>query len=71
MHTDGDLARVELGTGRALATRLVVAADGARSAVRASAGISAEEQAYGQTAVVANFRAQRAHDATAFSMVLR
>jgi len=66
MHTDGDLARVELGNGRALAARLVVAADGARSAVRASAGISAEEQAYGQTAVVANFRAQRAHDATAF-----
>ncbi|HYS12598.1 MAG TPA: FAD-dependent monooxygenase [Burkholderiaceae bacterium] len=66
MQKDGDLARVELGNGHTFAARLVVAADGARSAVRASAGISAEERAYGQTAVVANFRAQRAHDATAF-----
>jgi ubiquinone biosynthesis UbiH/UbiF/VisC/COQ6 family hydroxylase len=62
--TDG--AQVELGGGRVIATRLVVAADGAGSAVRAAAGISAEEHSYGQTAVVANFRAERAHDATAF-----
>jgi ubiquinone biosynthesis UbiH/UbiF/VisC/COQ6 family hydroxylase len=34
--------------------------------VRAAAGISAEQRPYGQTAVVANFRAERAHDATAF-----
>src|SRR5262249_30042870 len=35
------------------------------SAVRAAAGISAEDHAYGQKAVVANFQAARAHDATA------
>jgi len=66
MRVAGDRAQVELGSGRVIATRLVVAADGAGSAVRAAAGISAEEHSYGQTAVVANFRAERAHDATAF-----
>ena len=66
MRIDDGLVRVELANGRTLLTRLVVAADGANSAVRAAAGISAEERAYGQTAVVANLRAERAHDATAF-----
>ncbi|MCX7901248.1 MAG: FAD-dependent monooxygenase [Burkholderiaceae bacterium] len=50
----------------ALRAQLLVGADGARSAVRAAAGIPAEEFAYGQTAVVANFAAQRPHDGTAF-----
>ena len=59
-------ARVELANGTVLAARLIVAADGAGSAVRAAAGISAEEHPYGQKAVVANFHAARAHDATAF-----
>jgi ubiquinone biosynthesis UbiH/UbiF/VisC/COQ6 family hydroxylase len=66
LRTDGDGAHVELANGRVIAARLVVAADGAGSAVRAAAGISAEEHGYAQTAVVANFRAQRAHEATAF-----
>ena len=66
MRLDGDHLRVDLAGGRVIRARLVVAADGAGSAVRAAAGISADEHAYGQTAVVANFRAQRAHDATAF-----
>jgi ubiquinone biosynthesis UbiH/UbiF/VisC/COQ6 family hydroxylase len=43
-----------------------VAADGAGSAVRAAAGISAEEHGYDQTAVVANFAAERPHQSTAF-----
>ena len=59
-------ARVELANGTVLAARLIVAADGAGSAVRAAAGISAEEHPYGQKAVVANLQAARAHDATAF-----
>ncbi|HTT13003.1 MAG TPA: FAD-dependent monooxygenase [Burkholderiaceae bacterium] len=66
MRVEGGDARVDLAGGRTIGARLVVAADGAGSAVRAAAGISAEEHVYGQTAVVANFRAQRAHDGTAF-----
>ena len=66
LRQEDDAARVELSNGRTIAARLVIAADGAGSAVRAAAGISAEERPYGQTAVVANFRAERAHDATAF-----
>jgi ubiquinone biosynthesis UbiH/UbiF/VisC/COQ6 family hydroxylase len=66
LRYEADVVRLQLADGRSIATRLVVAADGAASAVRAAAGISAEERAYRQTAVVANFRTERAHDATAF-----
>ncbi len=59
-------AVVRLADGRELNCRLVVAADGADSAVRAAAGISADEHRYGQTAVVANFVCERAHQGTAF-----
>ena len=41
--------------------RLVVGADGARSLVRAQAGIASRERAYGQSAVVANFACERPH----------
>jgi len=66
----GECERLELGGERAvLAVRdgekveaqLVVGADGARSFVRAQAGIAASEYAYRQTAVVANFACERAH----------
>lgn len=56
-------ARAVLGLrdGSGVEARLVVGADGARSFVRAQAGIGATEHAYGQTAVVANFACERAH----------
>ena len=56
-----DRALVRLRDGRELRARLVVGADGARSLVRAQAGITARERPYGQTAVVANFACERAH----------
>jgi ubiquinone biosynthesis UbiH/UbiF/VisC/COQ6 family hydroxylase len=65
-----DCERIELGGERAVLglreassidAQLVVGADGARSFVRAQAGIGATEHAYGQTAVVANFACERAH----------
>ena len=59
-------AVVRLADRRELSCRLVIAADGADSAVRAAAGISADEHRYGQTAVVANFVCERAHQGTAF-----
>jgi ubiquinone biosynthesis UbiH/UbiF/VisC/COQ6 family hydroxylase len=60
-----DAARARLSDGRALRARLVVGADGARSAVRAAAGIAARESDYGQVAVVANFRCAKPHARTA------
>lgn len=45
-------ARVTLADGRRLRARLIVAADGVRSEVRARAGIGAREWDYGQTALV-------------------
>jgi 2-octaprenylphenol hydroxylase len=52
---------LRLVDGRMLNARLIVAADGGRSWVRAAAGIVAEPRPYGQTAVVANFASERAH----------
>ncbi|MBC7989290.1 MAG: 2-octaprenyl-6-methoxyphenyl hydroxylase [Luteimonas sp.] len=51
---------------RILSTRLLVAADGTRSAVRNALGIAAEEQDYQQTLFVARLRAERAPDGTAY-----
>ncbi len=56
-----DGACVTLGDGRRLSARLVVGADGVHSWARREAGIAREPRAYGQTAVVANFVAERAH----------
>jgi ubiquinone biosynthesis UbiH/UbiF/VisC/COQ6 family hydroxylase len=54
-------ASIVLEDGRSLPARLVIGADGARSRVRAAAGIAGEAQEYGQTAVVANFACERPH----------
>lgn len=49
-----------------LQARLVVAADGAQSRVRAAAGIEAELEDYQQVAIVAHVRASRLADGTAY-----
>lgn len=54
-------ARLVLDGGAQLCAKLVVGADGARSGVRAAAGIAVREQPYGQSAVVANFACARPH----------
>ena len=56
-----DAAAIALSGGRALRARLVVGADGARSFVRAEAGIGVDEAPYGHTAVVANFACAKPH----------
>jgi 2-octaprenyl-6-methoxyphenol hydroxylase len=56
-----DAGTVRFDDGSAVTARLVVAADGLRSWVRDAAGIVATVRPYGQTAVVANFRCERAH----------
>ncbi|NJD32539.1 MAG: 2-octaprenyl-6-methoxyphenyl hydroxylase [Gammaproteobacteria bacterium] len=49
-----------------ITARLVVAADGARSAIREQAGIPAEHWDYGQTAIIATMTTQRFHDHVAY-----
>jgi 2-polyprenylphenol 6-hydroxylase len=66
LDLEGPRARLGLRDGRALQCALVVGADGARSFVRAKAGIATVERSYGQTAVVANFACGRPHRNTAW-----
>jgi 2-octaprenyl-6-methoxyphenol hydroxylase len=56
-----DAGEMSFDDGAPLTARVIVGADGARSRVRESAGIAADVQPYGQTAVVANFACERAH----------
>ena len=63
---DGDHAHRVIRIERTLAARLLVAADGGRSAVREALGIGHREHDYGQTLFVTRLRAQRAPDGTAF-----
>ncbi len=58
-------ASVGLAAGATLRAPLVVAADGAASALRELAGITVERRDYGHTAVVANFRASVPHHGVA------
>jgi 2-octaprenyl-6-methoxyphenol hydroxylase len=56
-----DAGTLQFDDGSTVTARLVVAADGLRSWVRDAAGIVAPVRSYGQTAIVANFRCERAH----------
>ncbi|HSV17407.1 MAG TPA: FAD-dependent monooxygenase [Casimicrobiaceae bacterium] len=58
---DADQATLRLTDASTLVTRLVIAADGVRSWVRAAAGLVAMPRPYGQTAVVANFACASPH----------
>jgi 2-polyprenylphenol 6-hydroxylase len=53
-----------------LRTRLIVGADGARSAVRNAIGLTAEVESYRQTAIVANVTTERPHQRTAWQRFL-
>jgi 2-polyprenylphenol 6-hydroxylase len=59
-------AQLQLADGRHVSAALLVGADGANSAVRAAAGISADLKPYRQTALVANFECERPHLNTAW-----
>jgi 2-octaprenyl-6-methoxyphenol hydroxylase len=59
--------RIDAGEGeRLLSARLLVAADGTRSGVRASLGIGVAEHDYGQALFVARMRASRPPDGSAW-----
>src|SRR5258706_2062423 len=66
LTTDDAAVHLRLADERALAARLVLGADGANSFVRAACGINTREHSYQQSAVVANFNCETAHNATAF-----
>ncbi|KTQ95090.1 2-octaprenyl-6-methoxyphenyl hydroxylase [Aureimonas ureilytica] len=57
-----DHAHLTLSSGEMVRTGLVVGADGRRSRVRESAGISVRNWSYPQSAIVLNFGHQRDHD---------
>jgi 2-octaprenyl-6-methoxyphenol hydroxylase len=65
----GNSVTLELAEGSATATvaaRLVVAADGAQSAVRNAFGVDAQTRDYGQTAIITTVLPQRFHEHVAY-----
>ncbi len=63
--------RASFDGGEQFDADIVIAADGARSAVRALAGIGASGRAYEQTALVTHLRPEKPHAATAWQRFLR
>lgn len=67
LDADGARLHIETPQGRQVATaRLVIAADGSHSLVRAAARIGAQVHDYDQHAVVASLRLDQPNDGTAF-----
>jgi 2-polyprenylphenol 6-hydroxylase len=69
LQIDSDAARLHCAGG-ALRARLVVGADGARSAVRAAARLPVRSHDYHQLAIVATVATARAHEYTAWQRFL-
>lgn len=67
---EADAAQVVLADGRRFNARLVVGADGARSASRACVGISVRHRPYPQTALVTHVQTARPHQHTAWQRFL-
>jgi 2-octaprenyl-3-methyl-6-methoxy-1,4-benzoquinol hydroxylase/2-octaprenylphenol hydroxylase len=65
-----DRAQLELADGQAVPARLVVAADGAESPLRAMVGIGTHGRDYAQRAVVAHVETARPHERTAWQRFL-
>lgn len=61
-----DTVHVSLSTGETLSTKLVVAADGAQSAVRRMNHIGSEARDYEQTAIVGAMKPERSHQGVAY-----
>ena len=64
-----EVVKIEIaaaGGKSAIDARLIVAADGAQSAVRSAFGVAAEVRDYGQTAVITTVLPQRFHDNVAY-----
>ncbi len=66
LEPGADTVRLSTDTGETFEARLLVAADGAQSAVRSALGIGASVSEYGQHAVIAHIDTTKFHDYTAF-----
>ena len=70
MQVDADGSILHLENGGGIRAQLVIAADGANSPIRNELGISASEESYSQSAVVANWLCEYPHLETAFQWFL-
>lgn len=70
IHVDADGSILHLKNGGSIRAQLVIAADGANSPIRNELGISASEESYSQSAVVANWLCTYPHLETAFQWFL-
>jgi 2-octaprenyl-6-methoxyphenol hydroxylase len=70
LNRDASGVKAVLDDGRRITSRLLVAADGRRSAIRESAGIEVREIRYAQTAIVATVQHERAHEGVAVEQFL-
>ena len=70
MQVDADGSTLHLKNGGGIRAQLVIAADGANSPIRNELGISASEESYSQSAVVANWLCEYPHLETAFQWFL-
>ncbi len=66
VHPDAECLRVATDGGGEISARLLVAADGAQSAVRVALGIGAESTDYGQHALIAHIDTERFHEHRAY-----
>ena len=67
---DGGAVKVRIDSGRVIAARLLVAADGARSRLRAFAGIQWLGRSYGHSCIVATVAHERPHGGKAWEHFL-
>ena len=70
IDVDAQGSTLQLKSGGAIRVQLVIAADGANSPIRSAIGISADEESYSQSAVVANWICTYPHLETAFQWFL-
>ena len=66
LQVEDDKAVLSLADGSVIRSDLIVGADGAESFVRREAGIAVREKDYGQSALVANFVAEKPHGNIAY-----
>jgi 2-octaprenylphenol hydroxylase len=70
LHIGPEFVTVETSTGP-LSARLVIGADGAKSAVRQLVGLTADIADFNETAIVATVATERSHEKTAWQRFMR
>jgi 2-octaprenylphenol hydroxylase len=70
LHVGPEFVTVETSTG-SLSARLVIGADGAKSAVRQLSGLTADISNFNETAIVATVATERPHEKTAWQRFMR